>query len=124
VSRAPNIEAFCPACGKQSLLLIRPRYEGFTRVGDTKSCAFCGHLFREEEIQYVHRARPEVFDRASQRAFCRYCEHYVTNPFVQKCMRHRKVVQGTDSCPQFSLRKDEAPEAEAAEGAPEEGPPA
>jgi hypothetical protein len=44
---------------------------------------------------------PEVFQEGEKGRFCRYCRHYVVNPFAQRCSRHRRLVEATDTCPQF-----------------------
>lgn len=44
---------------------------------------------------------PSLFEPSETSRLCRHCRHYVVNPFVQRCMRHRKEVEATDSCDQF-----------------------
>lgn len=111
------VEIVCSACGKESLLMRKPRYDGFQKVGETLSCAACGHVFASEaEITFKARSAPKVFGESDRSPhvkvfregeadrLCRHCEHYVVNPFVQWCHRHRREVEATDSCEDFSPR--------------------
>lgn len=108
------LEINCPGCGRVTLLLRQPRYEGFTRVGDSLSCASCGHAFAsEEEVPFKQDRRVQVFteadrskvakvfDEGENARLCRYCAHYVINPFMQWCGHHRKEVEATDTCAAF-----------------------
>lgn len=116
----PSHEIFCPACGRDALLMRRPRYEGFTKVGETLTCASCGHEFADEaEVQFkvpaapvvfteADRPRdPKVFEEGENQRLCRYCANYVVNPFVQWCAQHRKEVEATDTCSAFRARPPE-----------------
>lgn len=108
-----KVELTCPACGRDSWLLRKPRYDGFTKTGETLTCALCGHEFAsEDEIEFKDR-RPKIFSEADRpmpmKVFsesekgkmCRYCAEYVVNPFLQRCGLHRCEVQATDTCPHF-----------------------
>jgi hypothetical protein len=121
-----SLEITCPACGKETLLRREPRYEGFKKVGDTLSCLACGHEFAsEEDVPYRDRSGPAVFSEEDRSATvdvfaedekgrnCRHCRHYVVNPFTQRCGLHNRVVEATDSCPDFS-----PPEAESDQDTP------
>jgi len=114
---APTPEILCPVCGKEALLLRRPRYEGFTKVGEDLSCASCGHVFADEaEVPFKHTEGPKVFTDADRSAavkvfaaaeaerLCRHCAHYVVNPFLQWCGLRKREVEATDSCAQFAVR--------------------
>lgn len=115
--QGPSIEINCPACGREALLMRTPQYEGFTRVGETLSCALCGHVFSDEaEIPFKHRREVKVFnaDDAPKKVkvfaaheadrLCRHCVHYVVNPFMQWCGLHRKEVEATDTCRRFERK--------------------
>jgi len=115
------LEIICPVCGRDTLLVRRPRYEGFTKTGETLTCASCGHEFADEaEIPFKHQPKVRVFTDADRPpdvkvfeqheadALCRHCRHYVVNPFLQRCGLHRREVEATDTCPQFQ-RKPETP---------------
>lgn len=115
----PTVEILCPACGEESLLKRVPKYDGFKKVGESLLCASCGHVFANEQVvPFKGRARPAVFDEsdrlATPRVFrgdenarmCRYCADYMVNPFVQRCVRHRREVQATDTCAQFRPKPD------------------
>lgn len=108
------VEIECPGCGRDTLLLREPRYDGFTRVGEWLSCASCGHEFAsEEDVPYRHRRKarvfteedrsrdPRIFGEDEADRLCRHCGNYVVNPFMQWCALHRKEVEATDTCPQF-----------------------
>jgi hypothetical protein len=118
-----SIEINCPACGRESLLKHKPRYEGFKKVGEDLCCSLCGHTFADEkEIPFKEQKIPQVFDRRELDArpqvfkpgeaarLCRYCAHYIVNPFVQRCALLKKEVEATDSCKQFKARQSEQPE--------------
>lgn len=110
-------EIECPACGREALLLRRPRYEGFQKVGETLSCTACGHVFAsEDEVPYKARAdvrvfseserpkAPKVFSENEADQLCRHCAHYVVNPFMQWCGLHRREVEATDTCDRFTKK--------------------
>lgn len=113
-----SIEIICPACGQESLLKRQARYDGFKKVGEDLRCSLCGHGFAaEREVPFKTKtpstlfncnelgARPQVFKAGEAARLCRRCAHYIVNPFVQRCARHKKEVEATDSCPQFKARE-------------------
>jgi predicted RNA-binding Zn-ribbon protein involved in translation (DUF1610 family) len=116
-----SVEIVCPACGEETLLLRKPRYEGLSKVGETLSCSSCGHEFAsEEDVPYRQRDAVNVFtdeDRSEdvhlfeddEARLCRHCRHYVVNPFTQWCGVHKKEVAATDSCDRFERNEEEAP---------------
>lgn len=117
MSNGQSVEIVCSACGQESLLMRKPQYDGFKKVGEILSCAACGHIYASEaQVPYKTRHQPKVFTDADRSArvrvfedgeaarLCRYCEHYVVNPFVQWCYRHKREVEATDSCEDFSPR--------------------
>ncbi|HMO49693.1 MAG TPA: hypothetical protein PKE26_02670 [Kiritimatiellia bacterium] len=115
-------ELFCPSCNKETLVLKEPVYEGFTRVGEITKCAVCGHVFTapadpdagapparklpaffsEDDLP----KKPSLFAEGENRVICRYCAHYLVNPFKQWCGFHRKEVEATDTCSNFSAKPD------------------
>lgn len=111
----PNrVELHCPACGRDSWLKRQTKYDGFTAVGETLSCALCSHEFMsEDEINFKGSRTPQVFteadrpravkvfDEEEKGKMCRYCVEYVINPFLQHCDLHRCEVEATDTCPHF-----------------------
>lgn len=114
---APSLEINCPGCGKDSLLLRKPVYDGFKKVGESLSCAACGHPFADEaSVPFKARETVQVFteadkpravrafDEAEAQRLCRHCANYVVNPFVQWCGLHRREVEATDTCAQFAVR--------------------
>ena len=110
------VEIRCTQCGAEAFLKRDPVYEGFKKTGEALSCSACGAVFASEsEVSLKDRpVGPEIFTEADRteavrifkdgenRGLCRYCADYVVNPFMQFCARHKKEVQSTDSCPQFS----------------------
>jgi hypothetical protein len=126
-----KIELRCPACGRDSWLLRKPIYTGFTKTGEALICALCGHAFASEaEIPFKDNRQPQVFSendrprpvkvfREDEKGkMCRYCAEYVVNPFLQRCGLHRCEVQATDTCPHFRPK----PPPTADEKAPEPNP--
>lgn len=114
-----SIEIVCTACGKESLLVRKPKYEGFARVGESLTCAACGHEFASEaEVPFktaqvvtvftdADRSRDvRVFAEGEAMGLCRNCANYVVNPFLQWCGHHKKEVEATDSCPQFAKKPE------------------
>ncbi len=112
--KKPSVEIRCEACGRDSLLLREPVYEGFKRVGESLRCAACGHRYDSEEAVPFKEARAvrvfseadrpaevKVFDPGEAR-LCRHCAHYIVNPFTQWCALHKREVQATDTCPRFA----------------------
>jgi hypothetical protein len=114
---AKSLEIHCPGCGRVTLLLRQPNYEGFTKVGESLRCASCGHAFAsEDEVPFKH-ATPvrvftdddippaiKVFEKGENERLCGHCLHYVINPFVQWCGHHKKEVEATDTCPAFQIK--------------------
>jgi hypothetical protein len=112
-----GVEILCSACGQESLLKRTPRYEGFRKVGESLTCASCGHAYAaESEVPFKQRRQPRVFDASDAprtvRVFtegeadrlCRHCRHYVVNPFLQRCGLRGKLVEATDTCDRFERK--------------------
>jgi RecJ-like exonuclease len=95
---------FCPHCRQESAVKVIKKYDGFTPVGEIKTCAFCGYEFLEEEPALIEAETPEWARQEGIRKVCYRCRHYVLNPFVQKCVLQDKEVDALDSCPRFSPR--------------------
>ena len=126
-----KVELRCPACARDSWLLRKPRYDGFTKTGESLTCALCGHEFASEaEIAFKGSRKPKVFSeddrprpvkvfREDEKGkMCRYCAEYVVNPFLQRCGLHRCEVQATDTCPHFCPKPPPPPEEEMIEPNP------
>jgi len=107
----------CTSCGEESLLKRTPKYDGFKKVGETLSCAGCGHVYASEaDVPFAGPARPRVFgDDDAPKAVklfaaeelgraCLYCRHYTVNPFTQRCGKHNRVVEATDVCDDFEKK--------------------
>ncbi len=103
-------EAWCPECKRESWIVTRPQYDGFRKVGEIRTCFFCGHVFPdEEEIEFVEKKDPEIFDREAARRVCGHCRHFVVNPFTQKCALSGEEVTALDACDRFEPRPEEKP---------------
>ncbi len=112
-----SVEIICGFCGQESLLKRMPKFDGFKKVGETLTCAACGHEYDDEaEVPFKQRQKPKVFDESDAsrpvkvfdeseaERLCRHCKHYVVNPFVQRCSKHGKVVEATDTCRAFEKK--------------------
>lgn len=112
---AKPVEIICGMCGADTLLIRKPKYDGFTRVGDTLTCAACGHEYEsEDEVPFKQRRETKVFTDADRDAtpvifrpgeaerLCLHCAHYTVNPFRQWCGLHRKEVESTDTCARYA----------------------
>jgi ribosomal protein S27E len=118
-----SIEIKCPSCGKETFLKREPVYTGLKKTGEELSCAACGfHFASEEDVPFREQAagpkiftdadrseKVQVFSESEGGRLCRYCADYVVNPFMQYCARHKREVQATDSCPEFSHAAEKAP---------------
>ncbi|MFH0954094.1 MAG: hypothetical protein V1873_07170 [Verrucomicrobiota bacterium] len=117
MGEAKPVEIICSACGADTLLMRKPKYDGFTKVGESLLCASCGHEYAAEaEVPFKGRPKPQVFTDADKSAkvevfhedekgrICRYCLSYLVNPFTQWCSVHKKEVEATDTCPKFTPR--------------------
>lgn len=111
------VEIICTECGRESLLKREPQYGGFKKVGETLACASCGHEFAsEDEVPFKQKAAPNIFDASDAprtikvfreneaETLCRHCKHFVVNPFLQRCGKHGKIVEATDSCRDFEKK--------------------
>lgn len=117
-------EIVCSACGAEALVVRQPVYEGFTKVGEEFVCSACGHVYPSEtDVPFKSGSAapaifseedrvqtPKVFETAENQRLCRYCANYIVNPFTQWCSVHRREVEATDTCDQFTQRenKDDA----------------
>ncbi len=110
-----SLQINCTACGEETFVRREPIYEGFSKVGERFICAGCGHAYADEdEVPFRDLTGPSVFtdaDRSKRiKIFhsdeanrnCRHCRHYLLNPFVQQCGLHKREVQATDLCDDFS----------------------
>ena len=113
------VEIICSACGAEALLVRRPKYDGFTKVGESLTCAACGHEYAsEEEVPFKHGKKMQIFSDADRskavevfeeheaEKLCRYCVSYVVNPFMQWCALHKKEVEATDTCDRFEPKPE------------------
>ncbi len=117
--KSENVLIHCPACECECLVLRKPRYDGFTKVGEDRMCTGCGHRLPDDtpaaespKVPAVFDADdrtpvPELFRNDERGRLCRYCRHYTVNPFRQWCAEHRRDVEATESCDRFSARTDE-----------------
>jgi len=118
-----SVEINCTQCGMEALLTRESVYKGLMKVGETLSCSACGFVFSAEQkvpfkkkkeapVVFTEADRSEkikIFAEDEHRFLCRYCAEYVLNPFMQFCSYHKKEVQATDSCEQFTPAAGNAP---------------
>ncbi|OGV43572.1 MAG: hypothetical protein A2X46_08020 [Lentisphaerae bacterium GWF2_57_35] len=122
-----SVDILCTVCGADTFVIRNPKYDGFTRIGDSFACAACGHEFAgEEEVPFKEKEVLRVFTEADRPApvkvfhegeaerLCRHCVNYVVNPFMQWCALHKKEVEATDTCNRFEPKpvKEEPPPGE------------
>ena len=110
------VEILCSNCGADTFLNREAVYDGFTKIGEKLICSGCGFEYAsEDEVPFKAKnaepeiftdadrsAKVEVFDDGENRRLCRYCANYIVNPFTQFCSVHKKEVQATDTCENFS----------------------
>ncbi len=122
---APTKKIFCPYCRQESAIRVVKKYDGFTPVGEIKTCAFCGFEFGGEEPEAIEEKSPDWMQDGALKKVCHRCLHYVVNPFIQKCVLRQKEVEATDTCAEFRLRPAPPPETEKKEDPPPSllGPP-
>lgn len=115
-----RLEIICTSCGKDTLLVRTPKYEGFTRAGEILRCSSCGHEYASEtDVPFKgvksapkifkesdYSSKPRVFKPGEEVKMCLHCSHYVVNPFSQRCGLTFKNVQATDSCNDFERREE------------------
>ena len=112
-----SVEIICSACGRESLLKREPVYDGFRKAGERLACAACGYEYAAgSEIPFKPKPQVKLFDESDAprtvRVFreheadrlCRHCRHFVVNPFLQRCGKHGRQVEATDSCRDFEKR--------------------
>ena len=110
----------CPFCGKNSFLMAKPRFDGFRKVGMVEFCSGCGHEFQEGDRPSLCERKetleellgpsqkpslPQFLGKRENLRFCMYCEEYVKHPFTQRCMKHQREIEATDSCPDFQRKE-------------------
>ena len=102
-----NTEIFCPVCGKVTIVVRRPKFEGLKKVGEQLNCLVCGTEFPDEsQVEFVERAKVTVFSEDDGVRLCLNCQRYVVNPFVQRCMLTMKEIEATDTCKDFVRRRE------------------
>lgn len=131
MSETNKVEIQCAACGREALLVRKPKYDGFRKVGEELTCAACGHAYAaEQDVPFKDRKTAAVFsatDRSpdiklfaagENSRLCRYCVHYIVNPFRQWCAHHRRDTEATDTCDRFAARPPDKPAGPPAPPAP------
>jgi rubredoxin len=116
-----SVEIICTKCGADTLLQREAIYDGFMKTGEKLICSSCGHEYASEAgvpfkskpsepkifTEADRSAKIKVFNEGENQRLCRHCANYIVNPFTQFCATHKKEVQATDSCKEFSERDDE-----------------
>lgn len=109
----------CPHCGENTIVKIKPKMEGWTRVGDVFACAFCGAELGTPEkdapgagkkssalaalLGEELAAAPTLAPGAGHKHFCRNCKHLIEHPFMLRCDRDGSEVDPGDCCEHFTL---------------------
>jgi len=119
MAESHSAEIMCPKCRRKTLVLRKPKFDGFTRVGDELKCSECGTVFEDEsQLEFVESKKPDIFTEdekpkkidlfeGDEVRICRYCKQYTVNPFTQRCILHNREVEATDSCDRFERRTDD-----------------
>ena len=118
----------CPVCGKDSVVKILRKMDGWTFVGEFLVCALCEAVLQQidkADLQCeagsdaavdalagffgtsVEKPAPLTTETTN---FCRDCIHYYTNPFTSRCMLHERNVEPMQDCTDFSVRLSESTE--------------
>ena len=121
----PGDKVVCPACAAESFIKLKPRLDGWTKIGDSLVCGLCGHELCDYEpiISAIAPTQPnsktsalvdllggikvekpviEVAD--DERRFCRDCQHFIVHPFMSRCTLHDKQVNPMDDCAEFNRK--------------------
>ncbi|MEI6892683.1 MAG: hypothetical protein V5783_10980 [Pontiella sp.] len=110
-----TVEIICRNCGADTLLQREAVYDGFTKIGEKRSCSACAFEYATEaDVPFKEIKAPpiiftdadrsaavDVFDEGESNTLCHHCANYIVNPFTQFCSIHKKEVQATDSCSRF-----------------------
>ena len=109
----------CPHCGQNTVVKLKPKMDGWTRVGDVLSCAFCGAelgtpaketsgagkksaalaALLGEELT----AGPSLAPGEDHKRFCRNCKNLIEHPFLLRCARDGREVYPGGCCEHFAL---------------------
>lgn len=116
------MNGICKQCGKEAIFVREAVYEGFTKVGEQEKCSLCGYTeMVQPVVEEASSPAPgfelpsifdesdrsvdiQLFDEGENRQICRYCVSYIVNPFTQRCVKHQREVDATDTCSEFSCR--------------------
>ena len=109
----------CPHCGEKTIVKLKPKMEGWTRVGDVLACAFCGAELgtpengaREAEksasalaalLGEELTAAPSLAPGEGHKRFCRNCKNLIEHPFLLRCARDGREVDPGGCCAHFTL---------------------
>lgn len=115
----------CPHCGNRTPVRLKTERDGWTVVGRSFVCAFCGgKLGAPEGSAAADNAAPAGGASAARlrsllgdleepceyrlepgseyRRFCRNCKHFLRHPFLSRCARTGEETDPGSSCPEFS----------------------
>ena len=118
----------CPHCGNRTPARLKTERDGWTVVGRSFVCAFCGGKLgspdepaaagpAKGENRSADRLRnllgdveeaPEYrLDPGSEHhRFCRHCAHFLQHPFVCRCARTGEETDPGASCEHFAHRQE------------------
>ena len=111
----------CPHCGENTIVKLKPKMDGWTRVGDVLSCAFCGAELGTPEknapsaskkssalaalLGEELSAAPSLAPGEGHKRFCRNCKNLIEHPFLLRCARDGREVDPGGCCEHFTLEE-------------------
>ena len=121
----------CPRCGARTPARLKTEREGWTVVGRSFVCVFCGGRLGEPDgtpgtreaatkgtgasadrlrnlLGDVEETPEYRLDPGTEyRRFCRHCGHFLQHPFVCRCARSGAETDPGSSCSEFVAREKE-----------------
>ncbi len=122
----------CPACGRDSVIQVRARFDGWTRTGEDYVCGLCRAVLapavagdaqvpdaRGSTVAHAKELLGLTGDIGSdkcacdvlstgtsdaERRFCRDCRHFLVHPFITRCILHDRTVEPMQDCADFVAR--------------------
>jgi len=119
----------CPHCGTRTPARLKTERDGWTVIGRSFVCAFCGGKLGSPDDPNAKpdaaKAKNTSADRlrnllgdveetpdyhldpgSEYRRFCRHCKDFLQHPFLCRCARTGSETDPGGSCPHFTPRKD------------------
>lgn len=112
----------CPHCGEATILKVKPKMDGWTRVGDVLVCALCGAEAGVPEkaddggknsaaalaalLGEAPAPKLRLDPGSEHRRFCRNCRHKIEHPFVLRCGRDGREIDPGGCCEAFETEEE------------------